>query len=111
MEDFTQINVLAWTCTAFAHLIIGCAIWYPKTGNLHYIQKATKVKNRIPTVLYSIPKSSAQFIWQTVLKMWKTQPLSKMVQKQKESKFSNTNDGTDKKLLVGTLTKDAKTKI
>ena len=28
--------VFAWICTAFAHLIIGCAIRYPKNGNLRY---------------------------------------------------------------------------
>ena len=37
MEDFTQANVSAWVCTIFAHLIMGCAIWYPKIGNLRYM--------------------------------------------------------------------------
>ena len=44
MEHFTQTNVFArirtvfariWT--VFAHLIIGCAIRYPKIGSLRYI--------------------------------------------------------------------------
>ena len=30
-------NMCAWICTALVHLIIGCAIRYPKTGNLHYV--------------------------------------------------------------------------
>ena len=29
-----MVNMLAWICIAFAHLIIGCAIRYLKTGNL-----------------------------------------------------------------------------
>ena len=43
MEHFVQTNVFAriWTVfariwTVFAHLIIGCAIRYPKIGNLRY---------------------------------------------------------------------------
>ena len=43
MEHFAQTNVLAWIYTMFAwirtifvHLIIGCAIRYPKIGNLRY---------------------------------------------------------------------------
>ena len=34
MEDFVQMNMFAWICTAF---IIGYVIQYPITGNLHYI--------------------------------------------------------------------------
>ena len=30
-------TAFAWICTAFAHLIIGCAIRYPKTGDLCYM--------------------------------------------------------------------------
>ena len=44
MEHFAQTNVFARVSTVFAristifvHLIIGCAIQYPKTGNLRYI--------------------------------------------------------------------------
>ena len=44
MEHFAQMNVFAWIqaafdriWTVFAHLIIGQAIRYPKTGNLRYI--------------------------------------------------------------------------
>ena len=36
MEHFAQMNVFAWIRIIFAHLIIGCVIRYPKTGNLHY---------------------------------------------------------------------------
>ena len=36
MEQFAQTNVFAWIWTVFAHLIIGCAIRYPKIGNLRY---------------------------------------------------------------------------
>ena len=36
VKDFVQLNVFVWIYTAFAHLLIGCAIWYPKTGNLRY---------------------------------------------------------------------------
>ena len=36
MEHFAQTNVFARIRTVFAHLIIGCAIRYPKIGNLHY---------------------------------------------------------------------------
>ena len=32
-----QTNVFAWIRTVFAHLIIGCATRYPKTGNLRYV--------------------------------------------------------------------------
>ena len=39
MEGFLQMNVFAWLYTVFAHLIIGCVIWYPKTGNLRYVQR------------------------------------------------------------------------
>ena len=31
-----QSRKFTWICTAFAHLIIGCVIRYPKTGNLRY---------------------------------------------------------------------------
>ena len=37
MEHFAQTNVFAWISTVFAHLIIGCAIRYPKIGNLRYL--------------------------------------------------------------------------
>ena len=43
MELFAQMNVFArirtiftWIRTIFAHLIISCAIRYPKIGNLRY---------------------------------------------------------------------------
>ena len=43
MEHFAQTNVFArirtvfsWIQTVFAHLIIGCAIRYPKIGCLRY---------------------------------------------------------------------------
>ena len=36
MEYFGQTNLFAWISTVFAHLIIGCAIRYPKIGNLRY---------------------------------------------------------------------------
>ena len=36
MEYFAQTNVFARIRTVFAHLIIGCVIQYPKTGNLRY---------------------------------------------------------------------------
>ena len=32
-----QTNVFAQIRTVFADLIIGCAIRYPKTGNLRYV--------------------------------------------------------------------------
>ena len=32
-------NMFAWICTTFVHLIIGCAIRYPLTGNLWYISE------------------------------------------------------------------------
>ena len=38
MEHFVQTNVFVWISTVFAHLIIGWAIRYPKTGNLCYTQ-------------------------------------------------------------------------
>ena len=45
MEHFAQMNVFARIRavfarirTVFAHLIIGCAIRYPKIGCLHYMQ-------------------------------------------------------------------------
>ena len=34
VKKFAQTNVFAWICTAFVHLIIGCAIRYPLIGNL-----------------------------------------------------------------------------
>ena len=37
MEDFAQMNMFSWICTAFAHLIIGCAIRYLKPDVLHYV--------------------------------------------------------------------------
>ena len=37
MEHFAQTNVFTWIHTVFAHLIIGCAIRYPKIGNLCYV--------------------------------------------------------------------------
>ena len=36
MEHFAQTNVFARIRTVFAHLITGCAIEYPKIGNLRY---------------------------------------------------------------------------
>ena len=46
VEEFTQTNVFVWIFTnhkrvcldmhCFIHLIIGCAIRYPKTGDLRY---------------------------------------------------------------------------
>ena len=43
MEHFVLTNMFAWICTVFAwirtvfaHSIIGCAIRYPKIGNLRY---------------------------------------------------------------------------
>ena len=44
MEHFAQTNVFGWIWTVFAHLIIGCAIRYPKIGNLRYS-------------MYNIPKN------------------------------------------------------
>ena len=37
MEHFTQMSVFARIWTVFAHLIIGCAIRYPKIGNLRVL--------------------------------------------------------------------------
>ena len=44
MEHFAQMNVFArirtvfaWIRIIFAHLIIGCAIRYPKIGSLRYV--------------------------------------------------------------------------
>ena len=37
MEHFAQTNMFARIQTAFANLIIGFAIRYPKIGNLRYI--------------------------------------------------------------------------
>ena len=42
MEDVAQTNMFAEICTVFTLLIIGCAIQYPKTGNLHYMVIAKK---------------------------------------------------------------------
>ena len=49
MEHFAQTNVLAliypmfaWITTIFVHLIIGCAIRYPKIGNLRYDNTSTR---------------------------------------------------------------------
>ena len=39
MEDFMQMNMFTWIYTVFAHLIIGCATQYPKSGNLRKVQK------------------------------------------------------------------------
>ena len=36
MEHFAQTDMFARIRTDFAHLIIGCVIRYPKTGNLRY---------------------------------------------------------------------------
>ena len=47
MEHFTQTNVFAWISTVFAHLIIGCAIRYPKIGNLRYLKFLKTIKLRI----------------------------------------------------------------
>ena len=45
MEHFVQMNVFAWIRTifarirtVFAHLIVGCAIRYPKIGSLRYMK-------------------------------------------------------------------------
>ena len=52
MEDFVQMNIFAWICTIFAHLIIGCAIQYLKTGNLHYTNLSSE--NLAPISVYDL---------------------------------------------------------
>ena len=53
MEHFAQTNVFAWIRTVFArirtvfaHLIIGCAIRYPKIGSLRYMAPVVGIGNR-----------------------------------------------------------------
>ena len=48
-----QTNVFAWLCTVFAHLIVGCAIQYPKTGNLHYITGTVKCNSTVRLLRYN----------------------------------------------------------
>ena len=62
MEHFAQTNVFAWICTmfawmrtVFAHLIIGCAMQYPKIGNLRNVADFGKQVTHIaPEILLSI---------------------------------------------------------
>ena len=48
MEHFTQTNVFARIWTVLAHLIIGCAIQYPKFGNLRYCTKKMATESYVP---------------------------------------------------------------
>ena len=59
MDHFAQMNMFAWIRTVFAwiravfaHLIIGCAIRYPKIGNLRYIDLHHKLRNMYVTVCF-----------------------------------------------------------
>ena len=54
-----QTNVFTWIRTVFTHLIISCAIRYPKIGNLHYVYLKPGAANVIRTLNIMYIKLSA----------------------------------------------------
>ena len=80
MEHFAQTNVFAQISTVFAHLIIGCAIRYPKTGNLRYFVSKIQLMERHQRIghyaYHSLKSSETLSSYSTALRQYRTHSFS-----------------------------------